>query len=142
LSGLPKFAVCTRTAETVFLDSRNWYKFDCITYDCHFSSNIARVQYLQDFPIHALSFEYETCNRSFGSKEALEQYFRDLPVYLRDLPVHALSFEYKTCNRSFGSKKALEQHVRDLTVHAPAAISLCILGNQEIQVYLKYSCIV
>jgi hypothetical protein len=41
-------------------------------------------QQLRDSPAHALSFNYETCNRSFGNEEALEQHLRDSPIYQQD----------------------------------------------------------
>lgn len=50
------------------------------------------------------------CNRSFGSREALDQ-------HLRDSPAHAKSSECKLCNRSFGSREALGQHCRDSAAH-------------------------
>merc|ERR1712054_215219 len=70
----------------------------------------ALEQHLRDSPVHMPSFDCETCDRPFCSKEALEQ-------HLRDSPVHMPSFDCETCDRPFCSKEALEQHLRDAPVH-------------------------
>jgi hypothetical protein len=74
----------------------------------------------------------ETCNRSFGSNQALQQHLRDSPFHRptfnsdeapqqhrRDsvIPIPTPTFSCETCNKSFGSNQALQQHLRDSIIH-------------------------
>lgn len=67
-------------------------------------------QHLRDSPVHARSFDYEDCDRSFNSEEALQQ-------HLRDSPAHASSFDCGDGDRSFESEEALQQRLRDSRIH-------------------------
>ena len=82
----------------------------CEICDRSFGSKEALDQHLRDSPAHAPSYECELCDRSFGSEEALGQ-------HLRDSPAHAPSYECELCDRSFGSEEALNQHFRDSAAH-------------------------
>jgi len=66
------------------------------------------VQHKRDSPAH--EYSCTTCDRFFGSEEALEQ-------HLRDSPAHPASFNCEECDRSFGSEEALEQHLCLLFLH-------------------------
>jgi hypothetical protein len=68
---------------------------------------------MRDSPAHAPSFDCETCDRSFGSEEALER-------HMRDSPAHAPSFDCEICDRSFDGEEGLEQHLRDSRIHQQA----------------------
>ena len=87
--------------------------FDCGTCDRYFGSKDALEQHLRDSTVHAPSFYCDTCDRYFDCKRALDQ-------HLRDSPVHAQSFDCDTCDKCFGSKEALDQHLRNSPVHAPS----------------------
>lgn len=86
-------------------------RFICETCDRSFGSNEALQQHLRDSPVHATLYDCEICDRSFSSNEALQQ-------HLRDSPVHTASYNCKECDRSFGSDGALQQHLRDSPAHA------------------------
>ena len=60
---------------------------------------------------HSVNMTYcASCDRSFGSKEALDQ-------HRKDSPAHVVTFDCEDCNRSFGSEEALDQHLRDCPMH-------------------------
>jgi hypothetical protein len=87
-----------------------------------FGSKGALEQHVQDAPAHAHSFDCTPCNRSFGSERALEQHSRDSPA-------HATSFKCTHGGGAFGSDEALEQHLRDRPAHAPSIH--CVLCNRS-----------
>ncbi|KAK8036728.1 hypothetical protein PG994_015225 [Apiospora phragmitis] len=94
----------------------------CITCDRAFGSEDALEQHLRNSPVHAPSFDCDDCNRSFRSDNALQH-------HLSDSPAHAPSFDCETCDRSFGSEGALEQHLRDSPVHAPSSFDCETCGR-------------
>ncbi|KAK1456479.1 hypothetical protein CMEL01_16383 [Colletotrichum melonis] len=85
----------------------------CVTCNRSFGSEEALQQHMSDSPIHSPSYDCDICDRSFGNDEALQQ-------HLRDSPVHKPSYDCSTCDRSFGNDEALEQHLRDSPVHKPS----------------------
>ncbi|KAK7433888.1 hypothetical protein Landi51_13759 [Colletotrichum acutatum] len=87
--------------------------YDCDTCDRSFGNEEALQQHIRDSPVHRPSYDCGTCNRSFGNDEALQQ-------HRRDSPVHRPSYDCGTCNRSFGNDEALQQHRRDSPVHRPS----------------------
>lgn len=63
-----------------------------------------------------MALNCEDCDRSFGTRRALQQ-------HLRDSPAHAVTFDCDECDRAFDAEQALQQHLRDLLSHVnlPAA---------------------
>ena len=83
----------------------------CASCDRSYGSEEALEQHRRDSPAHAVTFDCDDCSRSFNSEEALEQ-------HRRDSPAHAVRFDCDDCSRSFNSEEALEQHRRDSPAHA------------------------
>jgi hypothetical protein len=60
-------------------------------------SDEAPQQHLRDSPVHAPSFDCETCDRTFGSDEALQQHLRDLPAYqVPEIPLDIFFCSFST----------------------------------------------
>ncbi|KAI0867207.1 zinc-binding domain-containing protein [Hypoxylon argillaceum] len=80
----------------------------CTPCDRSFGSREALQQHLRDSPAHGL--ECGICNKSFSSEQSLQQHNRDSPSH---------AFKCNSCSISFGSNDALKQHLRDSPAHNP-----------------------
>lgn len=90
------------------------------------------------------------CNRSYTSKSALEQHYRDTPVHAKcarcnigfvddaalqahvssvHRPIASIAFSCRICDRAYTSASALEQHYRDTPVHPKC--TRCNTGFQD-----------
>ncbi len=83
----------------------------CGLCDRTFGTKQALQQHLRDSPAHTAALQCVECDRVFNTKPALEQ-------HLRDAPAHATTFDCDECNRTFQTEEALQQHLRDAPAHA------------------------
>jgi hypothetical protein len=77
--------------------------FSCVTCDRYFGSREALGQHQNNSPVHRKTIHCETCNRYFGSKVAFEEHEQASPV-------HKKRFYCETCGCFLSSKKALKRH--------------------------------
>nr|POE90097.1 zinc finger protein 37 [Quercus suber] len=80
--------------------------------DCNrtFGTRQALQQHLRDAPAHATTFDCNECDRGFLTEQALQH-------HLRDAPAHAITFDCNECDRGFLTEQALQQHLRDAPAH-------------------------
>lgn len=83
--------------------------FHCEPCDRTYKSKEALQQHKRDSPAH--DFNCTTCGRRFISDSALQQ-------HLRDAPFHPGSIRCDDCDRTFDTEQSLQQHLRDSPVHA------------------------